>query len=343
MTWIKLDDTLPNNPKILPLSDKAFRLYIEGLCYANQYLTDGFLAQAVINRLDSGNACQELLDAGLWLEVEAGMQIHDYCEHQTSRKVVEEKREQTRKRLVKHRAAKAVGDPFSEEDVLQKWGTNCHICNDPIDLNAPRHSKSPGWKHGLHLDHVQPVTKGGEHSLENVRPAHAVCNLSKNNHVRNADETHDETRFERYQNTETETETETDKRKDLFDDFWKIYPLKVGKGSALKAFLKAVRTTDADIIIQGATRYKLDPNRSQAYTAHAATWLNAQRWLDEALPTRNLSPAETKEKELQEARIKSEREKEEAAKWFKEQEEARRNAVPPPAELRELLRKSFGK
>jgi hypothetical protein len=71
MTWIKLDDTLPNNPKILPLSDKAFRLYIEGLCYANQYLTDGFLAQAVINRLDSGNACQELLDAGLWIEVEA--------------------------------------------------------------------------------------------------------------------------------------------------------------------------------------------------------------------------------------------------------------------------------
>jgi hypothetical protein len=82
--------------------------------------------------------------------------------------------------------------------------------------------------------------------------------------------------------------------------------LKVGKGAALKAFLKAVRTTDADIIIKGAQRYKLDPNRSQAYTAHASTWLNAQRWLDEALPMRNLSPAEIKEKELQEARIKSE-------------------------------------
>jgi hypothetical protein len=255
MTWIKLDDTLPNNPKILPLSDKAFRLYIEGLCYANQYLTDGFLAQAVINRLDSGNAWQEMIDAGLWIEVEGGAQIHDYCEHQTSRKVVEEKREQVRNRVTRYR-----------------------------------------------------------------EKSNAQVTLS-----------------------ETETETETDKRKDLFDDFWKIYPLKVGKGAALKAFLKAVRTTDADIIIKGATRYKLDPNRSQAYTAHASTWLNAQRWLDEALPTRNLSSAETKEKELQEARIKSEREKEEAAKWFKEQEEARRNAVPPPAELRELLRKSFTK
>jgi len=103
VTWIKLDDTLPNNPKILPLSDKAFRLYIEGLCYANQYLTDGFLAKAAVNRLDSGNAYQELLDAGLWIEAEEGAQIHDYCEHQTSRKTVEEKREQVRNRVTRYR------------------------------------------------------------------------------------------------------------------------------------------------------------------------------------------------------------------------------------------------
>jgi uncharacterized protein YdaU (DUF1376 family) len=145
---------------------------------------------------------------------------------------------------------------------------------------------------------------------------------------------------------EEDKEEDEDKdinKKELFVDFWNVYPLKVGKGAAQKAFEKAIRTTDADIIIKGALRYKSDPNRVPGYTAHASTWLNAQRWLDEALPQRNLSPAETKEKELQEARIKSEREKEEAAKWFKEQEEARRNAVPPPAELRELLRKSFGK
>ena len=256
MTWIKLDDTLPNNPKMLPLSDKAFRLYIEGLCYANQYLTDGFLAQAVINRLDNGKACQELIDAGLWITVEAGAQIHDYCEHQTSRKTVEEKREQVRNR----------------------------------------------------------VTRFREKSNSHVTPSE----------------------------TETETETETDKRL-LFDQFWKIYPLKVGKGAALKAFQKAIRTTDAEVIIKGALRYKSDPNRSQAYTAHASTWLNAQRWLDEALPARNLSPDEKREKELQEARAKSEREKAESEAWFKEQELQRERAVPPPAEIRELLRKTFTK
>ena len=114
MTWIKLDDTFPNNPKILPLSNQAFRLYIEGLCYANQYLTDGFLAQAVINRLDSQNAVTELLEAGLWLERDNGIQIHDYCEHQTTRKTVEEKREQVRNRVTRYRE-KGNGDVTTPE------------------------------------------------------------------------------------------------------------------------------------------------------------------------------------------------------------------------------------
>jgi uncharacterized protein YdaU (DUF1376 family) len=132
-------------------------------------------------------------------------------------------------------------------------------------------------------------------------------------------------------------------KKDLFDQFWNVYPIKVGKGAAIKAFEKALRTVDFEILLKGAERYKLDPNRVQGYTAHASTWLNAQRWLDEPLPQRNLSIDEKKEKELHQARLKAEREKEEAAEWFRQQEEARRNSVPPPAELRELIRKNFTK
>jgi hypothetical protein len=102
MTWIKLDDKLPNNPKILQLSDKAFRRYVEGLCYANQYLTDGFLANVVIDRLGA-EVTQELLQAELWLQADGGIQIHDYCEHQTTRKEVDSKREQTRDRVTRYR------------------------------------------------------------------------------------------------------------------------------------------------------------------------------------------------------------------------------------------------
>lgn len=128
-----------------------------------------------------------------------------------------------------------------------------------------------------------------------------------------------------------------------FDDFWNVYPLKVGKGAAMKAFVKAAADTNVEHIIAGALRYKLDPNRVQAYTAHASTWLNAQRWLDEPLPTRLLTVEERKEKELQIAREKTLRSKEESAKWFAEQEELQKTAVPMPEDIKELLKKTLSK
>lgn len=124
----------------------------------------------------------------------------------------------------------------------------------------------------------------------------------------------------------------------LFDVFWKIYPRKVAKQAAFKAFQKAILTTDPEIVINGAKRYLQDPNRSPTYTAHAATWLNAHRWLDEPLPPRNLSPEEKREKELAESRAKSEREKAESEKWFAEQRLLEQRSVPMPQHLRDLLK-----
>jgi hypothetical protein len=125
-----------------------------------------------------------------------------------------------------------------------------------------------------------------------------------------------------------------------FDLFWSIYPIKVGKKKAKDAFDKALTETDIATLIAGATRYAEDPNRVEAYTAHPTTWLNAGRWADQALPERELSKEEKTARELSESRRRAEIEKAEAAKYWKEQEEARLRAVPMPEELRKLLRRS---
>jgi len=31
----------------------------------------------------------------------------------------------------------------------------------------------------LHFDHVVPLSKGGPHTTENIRPSHSTCNLKK--------------------------------------------------------------------------------------------------------------------------------------------------------------------
>jgi hypothetical protein len=68
---------------------------------------------------------------------------------------------------------------YKESEVLEKYGTNCYLCNKPIDLNATRKCGSPGWEYGLHIEHYVDIALGGPDTLENVRPAHGICNLKK--------------------------------------------------------------------------------------------------------------------------------------------------------------------
>ena len=124
-----------------------------------------------------------------------------------------------------------------------------------------------------------------------------------------------------------------------FDEFWKIYPRKVAKAEAQKAWAKAVKKTPAEVILLGAKRYADDPYRQPAYTAHPSTWLNQERWGDDPLPPRPLTPEEKREREFIASKAKSEREKEESRRWFAEQEDLRRRAVPPPKDLKKLLHK----
>lgn len=71
-----------------------------------------------------------------------------------------------------------------------------------------------------------------------------------------------------------------------FDEFWSAYPRRAGKGAARKAWDKAIAKASVAAVIAGAERYRDDPNREDAFTAHPSTWLNQERWLDEPLPSR---------------------------------------------------------
>ena len=68
---------------------------------------------------------------------------------------------------------------WTEEEILEEHGAICHICGLDIDLKAPRKIGEQGWELSIHYDHVVPVVEGGPDTAENVRPAHALCNLKK--------------------------------------------------------------------------------------------------------------------------------------------------------------------
>jgi len=72
-----------------------------------------------------------------------------------------------------------------------------------------------------------------------------------------------------------------------FVEFWSVYPRREAKGEATKAWAKAITKADPPTILAAAERYRDDPNRDPAYTAHPTTWLNQGRWEDDPLPPRS--------------------------------------------------------
>jgi hypothetical protein len=128
MTWVKIDDSFPNHPKIVGLTDKAFRIHISGLCYCGTYLTDGFVPMTIAARFANEDMqyIVELTRAGLWREApqDNGFHIHDYLAHQTSKTQVEEKRQTVRERQKRYRERHKVteAEPAESEGGDDGWG-----------------------------------------------------------------------------------------------------------------------------------------------------------------------------------------------------------------------------
>lgn len=75
-------------------------------------------------------------------------------------------------------------------------------------------------------------------------------------------------------------------KKQSFDDFWKLYPRKQGKGTARKAWGKALKLATPEEIISGLESqlgYLQSQYRgpSEDFRPHPSTWLNGERWADE--------------------------------------------------------------
>lgn len=80
----------------------------------------------------------------------------------------------------KEAIATTVTERVSYKAILERDGNICYICQQAIDFSL---KEGPGK---LHFDHVIPLRprKGeprGTHTASNIRPAHTVCNLRKNN------------------------------------------------------------------------------------------------------------------------------------------------------------------
>lgn len=66
-----------------------------------------------------------------------------------------------------------------------------------------------------------------------------------------------------------------------FEDFWTLYPRRVAKKEALKAWNRIDPSQHTAILIAVVAWRSTWLARDLQYTPHPATWLNGERWTDE--------------------------------------------------------------
>jgi len=98
MAYGLLDDGFAEHPKIVGLSDAAFRAHVEVLCFCFRTLSDGRVPVRVTERYRP-TVVGELITAGLWERNEQTHYcIHDYLDHNPSREEVLQRRSDAKKR-----------------------------------------------------------------------------------------------------------------------------------------------------------------------------------------------------------------------------------------------------
>ena len=122
MTWVKLDDNIAENPKIVAAGEDAAWLYVVGLCYCSRNLTDGSIPSRIVLRLVSNRfprrLAARLVEHGLWIEDGENYRVVDYLDHQRSRSDVLAQREQGKERAARSRERHANAGKGSRERAL---------------------------------------------------------------------------------------------------------------------------------------------------------------------------------------------------------------------------------
>jgi len=68
-------------------------------------------------------------------------------------------------------------DGVSDQQILDRDGWRCHICHRKIRTTYTNpHPKSPS------IDHIVPLSEGGDDTAANKRAAHLDCNMARSNH-----------------------------------------------------------------------------------------------------------------------------------------------------------------
>jgi hypothetical protein len=137
MAWVRLDDQVPQHPKVLRAGPSASWLWVCGIAYCSRHLTDGIIPAEALSTFGVPGArrlAARLVEIGLWHRAGSGFQVHDYHAYNDHAEDVKARRKATASRVARwkqERAGNSVTSALPERSNIES-GTR-----EECDGNAP--------------------------------------------------------------------------------------------------------------------------------------------------------------------------------------------------------------
>jgi 5-methylcytosine-specific restriction endonuclease McrA len=319
--WMKIELELPDKPEIHSMagilnidSDAVVGKLIRIWQWFDKHTVDGNAKSVTPALLDRITSCQgfalAMKNSGWLIELDDGLQLPHFDKHNGA---TAKSRAETSRRVNKHRAESVKEKPSElanirnliprpiREFILKRDNHTCVYCSRKEGEYFPPESKSAGV---MHIDHVIPIAQNGTDDKLNLVTSCAICNMFK------SDRTPEECGLLwpeidgiKLGNKNIVTVALPEKRReekiksntlseysDEFEQFWKAYPKKTGKGFAYTAW-KRQKPLLQTVLNSLAWQCKLDDWTKQngQFVPMPATYLNQRRW-DDPEPNSNSKP-----------------------------------------------------
>lgn len=198
--WIKVEKSTPRKPEVLEISemlgihaDHAFGLCVRFWCWCDDQMVDGRTKRISESTLDAvfgrESFAHALIQVG-WLQVRNGsLEVPNFDRHMSHTAKVrvdaaERKRKSrhknvTKKRDSRHRHVTGCHIPRAlRRAIYERDNHTCVYCG----WDSSRRDPTGEWMGArLSVDHVLPVTQGGQTTSANLVTCCSVCNGRKNN------------------------------------------------------------------------------------------------------------------------------------------------------------------
>ena len=254
MVWVKIDDHYDEHPKIAQAGPLCVALWLAGLAYCNRNLTDGFIPWSIAQTLVHW---QYVEPDGRLISIDVGCGMS--------------------------------GDEVSSNAVISRL-VDVGLWEEVTDGTDAKHPRVSGYRihdYGDFQPSKEQVLRERELTAARVSKFKAKKRLgnAQGNAVSNAPGNAQVTLPPvpvPVPNKKQEPPIVPQGGLNGFDEFWTIYPKKIGKGAARKAWVKLHPPLEAVLssLKQQRKCEQWTRNRGQ-FIPNPSTWLNQERWTDE--------------------------------------------------------------